>query len=108
MPIDLPKPIAKYFAADKGGAEAVVQCFTENAVVKDEGNTYAGQDEIRRWKTETSAKYTYTVDLIAAEHSGGTTVVTGHLVGDFPGGVVDLRYFFELKGEKIASLEIIP
>src|SRR2546430_15394659 len=34
--LSLPKPIAAYFAADRGDGEAVSQCFTENAVVKDE------------------------------------------------------------------------
>jgi hypothetical protein len=32
----------------------------------------------------------------------------GHLVGNFPGGPVDLRFFFTLAGDKIASLEIFP
>jgi SnoaL-like domain len=108
MSVDLPKPIANYFSADKGDAAAVAQCFTENAVVKDEGHTYNGVDEIRRWKAESSTKYTYTVETIAVEQSHGKTIVTGHLVGNFPGSPVDLRYFFELEGAKIASLEIIP
>jgi len=30
------------------------------------------------------------------------------LTGNFPGSPVDLRFFFELDGDKIASLEIIP
>src|SRR2546422_11663623 len=37
--LSLPKPIAAYFAADRGDGEAVSQCFTDNAVVKDEGHT---------------------------------------------------------------------
>src|SRR5439155_16788552 len=32
--LNLPKPIAAYFAADKGDGEAVSQCFSHNAVVK--------------------------------------------------------------------------
>jgi hypothetical protein len=106
--INLPKPIADYFSADKGDGEAVAQCFTENAVVKDEGHAYNGLDEIRRWKTESSTKYEYTSEPIAVEQAGGKTSVTSHLVGNFPGSPVDLRYFFGLKGEKIASLEVIP
>jgi hypothetical protein len=39
MTLDLPKPIAAYFSADKGDSEAVSRCFVENAVVKDEGRT---------------------------------------------------------------------
>ena len=108
MPVELPNSIAAYFAADRGDSEAVARCFTDSAVVKDEGHTYNGVDEIRRWKAESSTKYTYTVETIAVEQSHGKTIVTGHLVGNFPGSPVDLRYFFELEGAKIASLEIIP
>ena len=38
----------------------------------------------------------------------GKTIVTSRLVGNVPGSPVDLRYFFKLEGDKIASLEIIP
>ena len=41
--LDLPKPIAAYFTADKGDGEAVSRCFTEDAVVKDEGHTHRGR-----------------------------------------------------------------
>ena len=51
MAIDLPKAIADYFTTDKGDkTEAIAQCFTENATVKDEGRTYSGRAEIKRWK----------------------------------------------------------
>jgi hypothetical protein len=35
-PIDLPAPVAAYFAADTTGGEAVAQCFTDGAVVIDD------------------------------------------------------------------------
>ena len=106
--INLPKPIAAYFTADKGDGEAVSQCFTENAVVKDEGHTHKGRAAIKEWKTDASAKYQYTCEPLACEERDGKTVVTSHLVGNFPGSPVDLRFFFKLEGDKIASLEIIP
>jgi len=105
---NLPKPIAAYFAADKADGEAVSRCFTENAVVKDEGHTHKGRAAIKEWKTDASAKYEYTSEPFACEERDGKTVVTSHLVGNFPGSPVDLRYFFHLEGDKIASLEIIP
>jgi hypothetical protein len=109
MAIELPTAIADYFAADKDlSSEAIAACFTQAAVVKDEGNTYTGRDAVRRWKDESSAKYTYTGEPISIAEEGGRTVVTSHLVGDFPGSPTDLRYFFVLDGEKIAELEIIP
>ncbi|TQN60660.1 nuclear transport factor 2 family protein [Agrobacterium tumefaciens] len=104
--VDLPSPISLYFAADTGDGDAVAQCFTETAIVKDEGNTYAGREAIRRWKADSSTKYTYTVEPFAIATEDGRTVVTSHLTGNFPGSPVDLRYFFFLEGDKIAELEI--
>lgn len=110
MSVALPKPIADYFTADAGGNDrgAVARCFTENAVVRDEGRVHAGRAAIQEWKERSAAKYRYTAEPFKAEAIGGKTVVTSHLVGNFPGSPVDLRYFFELDGDKIASLEIIP
>jgi hypothetical protein len=105
--LSLPKPIAAYFTADSGDGEAVSQCFTENAIVKDEGHTYKARAAIKKWKTDASAKYQYTSKPFACEEKDGKIVVTSHLVGNFPGSPVDLRYFFKLEGEKIVSLEII-
>ncbi len=107
MTIDLPKPIAAYFAADSSNGDAVAGCFTAEALVKDEGRTHIGHAAIRKWKAESSAKYTYTSEPFAVEHQNGKTVVTSHLVGNFPGSPVDLRYFFVLEGDKIGSLEIV-
>src|ERR1041385_6527904 len=106
--LNLPKPVAAYFTADKSDGEAVSQCFAENAVVKDEGHTHKGRAAIKAWKTDASAKYESTWEPIACEEKERKTVVTCHLVGNFPGSPVDLRFFFKLEGDKIASLEIIP
>jgi hypothetical protein len=106
--LSLPKPIAAYFTADSVDGEEVSRCFAENAIVKDEGRTHTGRAAIKKWKTDASAKYQYTSEPFASEEKDGKTVITGHLVGNFPGSPVDLRYFFKLEGDKIASLEIIP
>ena len=106
--LSLPKPIAAYFNADSGDSEAVSQCFTEYAVVKDEGHTYGGRAAIKQWKAEASKKYEYTSEPFAHEEKDGKIVVTSRLTGNFPGSPVDLRFFFTLEGDKIASLEIIP
>ena len=107
-PIDLPAPVAAYFAADTTGAEAVAQCFTDGAGVIDERQEYRGRTAIARWKAETSAKFRYTVDQLGAQVSGNQTTVTGRVTGDFPGSPVDLHYRFTLEGGKIARLEIVP
>lgn len=109
MTIELPSVIAAYFAADKKrNAEAISDGFTQDAVVVDEGNTYTGRDAIRQWMAHASTQYSYTVEHFALAREGERTVVTSHLVGNFPGSPVDLRYFFILKDDKIAELEIVP
>jgi hypothetical protein len=108
MSLNLPKSVAAYFAAEKNDGDAVARCFIENATVKDEGHTYTGVAAIKRWKAETSRKYTYTSEPFASEERGGKTVVTSRLTGNFPGSPVELRFFFKLDGDRIASLEIIP
>jgi hypothetical protein len=108
MTLDLPGPIAAYFAADKEDGEAVARCFTEAAVVKDEGRTYRGRAAIRQWKEDAATRYQYTSDPFAYEQRDGTVVVTSRLTGSFPGSPVNLRFFFALEGDKIASLEILP
>ena len=107
MQLDLPKPIAAYFAADQGDSEATSQCFIETAVVKDEGHTYHGRAAIKQWKAEASTKYQYTSEPFECERKDGKLVVTSRLTGTFPGSPVNLRFFFGLEGDKIASLEII-
>ncbi|MBV8225436.1 MAG: nuclear transport factor 2 family protein [Verrucomicrobia bacterium] len=106
---NLPEPIAAYFTADKGlDGKAVSQCFTENAIVKDESHTYSGRAEILQWQEVTTSKYQYTSEPFACEKPDREIIVTSHLTGNFPGSPVDLRYFFKLEGDKISSLEIIP
>ena len=109
MPVVLPDVGREYFEADKAvDPEAIAQCFAEDAVVIDEGNTYAGREAIRQWMANASSKYTYTVKPIAIAPENGRIAVTGHLVGDFPGSPVDLRYIFAFAGDKIAELQIVP
>ena len=76
--------------------------------MKDERHTCQGRAAIKQWKTAASAKYQYTCEPSACEQRDGKLVVTCRLTGNFPGSPVDLRFFFELEGDKIASLEIIP
>jgi len=107
--IDLPDVIARYFAADRqGSAESISACFAQDAVVIDEGNTYSGRDAIRQWMANASTQYTYSVEPFALAEEGGRTVITSHLVGNFPGSPVDLRYLFVIDGDQIAGLEIVP
>ena len=104
----LPGPIAAYFTADSKDGGAVAQCFTDEGVVTDEGQTHRGTAAIQEWKDKATLKFTYTTEPFASMVESGLTVVTSHVVGNFPGSPVDLRFFFGLDGDKIATLRITP
>jgi SnoaL-like protein len=106
--LKLPEPIAAYFNADRRDGGAVARCFTKHAVVRDEGQTHSGPAAIKAWKTEASAKYSYTSEPFAVERKEGRYVVTSRITGNFPGSPVHLRFVFQLERGKIAFLEIAP
>jgi len=107
MTVELPGSIRAYFAADRdGGPDAVAAAFTENGIVKDEGKTHVGRDAIRKWKAGTTLKYTYTMEPFSIAFEDGKTQVMSHVVGDFPGSPIDLRFCFVLANDKIAELEV--
>jgi hypothetical protein len=108
MTLELPHPIAAYLTADKGDGEAAAECFTEHAVVQDEGHTHRGRAAIRKWRADVAAKYQYTTEPLACEQKDGKCVVTSKITGNFPGSPVVLRFFFGLEADRIASLEVIP
>ena len=92
MSVDLPEPIAAYFAAENGhDTGALERCFTEDAVVRDEGQTFKGLADIKQWKAETKKKYQHTVEPLEAVQKDGETIVTNRLTGNFPGSPIDLR-----------------
>lgn len=108
MILDLPKPVAAYFAADGQNGDAVAQCFAESAVVQDEGHTYRGRPAIKKWRDDAAAKYQYTSEPVACDNANGKIVVVSRLTGNFPGSPANLRFFFSVAGDQIETLEILP
>ncbi|WP_382308651.1 hypothetical protein [Herbiconiux sp. UC225_62] len=110
MSIRFPFQVAVYLdAVARDDLEASLAAFTADAVVIDEGRERRGAD-IREWRQTTATEYTYTTDFRSLEAADESHFVAlHHLEGDFPGGVVDLRYRFDLAADgRIARLEIAP
>lgn len=108
QPHELPTTVRDYLAAhlahDTGMA---LRAFTSTAVVVDDGTTYRGPEEIRRFVTKAGAGFSYTTVLVGARKTDDAHWVATHrLEGDFPGGVVDLDYRFAMAGDLIAELVI--
>lgn len=68
MTTSLPPFISRYFtAAEHDDVDALVGCFTDDAVVTDEGRTWHGHAEIRRWRENVATAYEYTLEVLGAE-----------------------------------------
>ena len=106
----LPEAVRRYQDAhDHHATETALSAFTPDASVTDENCTYEGSDQIRRWLDTAAAEFTYTRTFVKAEQtSPNTWVVVNHLEGDFPGGSVDLRYRYTVRGGLISALTIAP
>jgi ketosteroid isomerase-like protein len=107
---ELPETIIRYLDAHLArDLDTALGHYTEDAAVTDEGNTYRGHKQIRDWLEHAASEYTYTIALTATEKiDEDHYTATHHLEGDFPGGVVDLRFRFALRDGLIAELVIEP
>jgi ketosteroid isomerase-like protein len=107
MSLKLPSAILAYFnAANDGNAESVALCFTEDAVVRDEGRDIRGRAAIRAWTQETHAKYAPVTTPLEANGAGDELIVVAQVAGTFPGSPLPLRLHFTLGDGGISALEI--
>lgn len=107
MSVDMPKPVADYFAAEIGNdQEALAQCFAEQALVQDEGQTIHGVAAIKQWMAAAKTKYQHTTEPLSVVRRGGKIIVTAKVSGNFPNSPVQLDHIFGLQDDKIISLEI--
>lgn len=104
----LPPIVARYFELKEGSDTAlVIDVFTDDATVLDDGHTSRGRDAILRWLTGPASEYTTTSTLSDVRRTGSTTELVDLLEGNFPGGRVELRYeFTESPDGLIAALSI--
>ena len=105
--MNLPSAIQAYFAADeRSDGEALIQAFAADAIVKDEGRTYASHQAISAWWRETKAEYQTVIEPLEASQNDNVTKVLAKVTGEFPSSPVKLTFTFRLKGGQIEFLEI--
>ncbi|MGY1623974.1 nuclear transport factor 2 family protein [Geodermatophilus sp. SYSU D00965] len=109
-PGELPATIRGFLTAHVArDVDTAIRAFTPTAVVVDQGQAFRGTDEIRGFLRNAGAEFSYTTELIGAQHvDDARWVATNRLEGDFPGGVAELHYRFTMDGGLIAELVIAP
>jgi ketosteroid isomerase-like protein len=103
----LPSIIADLLKAqDKYDSMAFSECFSDDAIVFDEGKTYRGKKEVRQWNEMTNAKYKTRYEPLEILDNGDRIILTAKISGTFPGSPAIIKYRLETKNGKIASLRI--
>lgn len=104
---NLPKVITDLVKAQNNSdSVAYANCFTETAIVFDEGKTHKGKAEIQHWIAEANEKYKTVMKPIGFEDRGKTNILTAEISGTFPGSPALLKYYLEIMDGLIQSLKI--
>lgn len=104
----LPAPIRAFVAAHESrDADAALVSLSPGAVISDVGESFTGEDALRRFVSQAGAEFTYTDEITRVAQDGEVWVVSHHLEGDFPSGTADLDYRFALDGDRIGRLDIV-
>jgi len=108
MKIKLPS-IIEAFVQGKNNhdSEVVVACFTNDAVVYDEGREFRGAAAIKNWLDASIAKYKVTLTAKNIADIEGEMVLTADVSGNFEGSPVQLDFHFTISEGKIDKLSIL-
>ena len=106
--MNLPPVIAQLVTAQNhANSVGYANCFSETALVKDEGKMYQGKAEIQQWIAQANEKYKTVMQPLEFTQTGPTGVLTAEISGSFPGSPIVLNYHVELKDDLIQSLKIL-
>ena len=110
---ELPAVIVTYLRLASGpqasDAEAVANCFTDDAELVDEGQTRRGRAAVCDWWRGPATAFDYAVEVRSTRGvDDHRYVVFTTLKGNFPGGTVELANRFTIRDGLIARLEIAP
>jgi hypothetical protein len=107
--IDLPEVLTTYLSAKlDADLDAIVACFTDDALVHDEGRDHRGRAAIHAWLADLASTYTITYRLLGADRWESGAALRLEVAGNFPGSPVALHQHFSLAGDRIAALTICP
>ncbi|AFH62769.1 nuclear transport factor 2 family protein [Paenibacillus caseinilyticus] len=107
----LPQVIEEFIAAsNKPDPEAYVDCFSEDAMVLDEGKEWVGKTAIKKWSDEHHFGANVTLDPQKYRQHEAETMVVFKVDGDFDKtglpNPLYLDFYFHIRNHKINQLVI--
>lgn len=103
--MNLPNVIADLAKAQNNlDSVAYSNCFSETALVFDEGKIHKGKKAIQQWIKKANEQYQTVMKPLA--YSAKDETLKAEVSGNFPGSPIVLSYQLELKDGLIQSLKI--
>lgn len=84
---------------------AYAACFSETAVVFDEGKTHHGIKEIEEWIADANQRYRATMNPVSFNEA--ESLLKAEVSGNFPGSPLVLSYHLGIRDGKINSLKVV-
>ena len=104
--MNLPKVIADLVTAQNNfDSVAYAKCFSETAVVSDEGKTHNGRKEIEDWIADSNERYKASIKPISFEEKGSESILKTETSGNFEGSPIVLSYHLKIVDDLIQSLK---
>jgi ketosteroid isomerase-like protein len=107
MNVKLPRIIDDYInASNAHDVKSILSCFSDDAVVHDEGETLHGKQAIEGWIAKTIEKYQFQFKPLSIKDEDSEVILTVEVSGTFDGSPVTLGYHLTIADEKITLLTI--
>ena len=104
--MNLPKVVSDLVAAQNNFDSAAYRnCFSENAIVHDEGKIHNGTKEIEAWIADSNERYHATIKPVGYEEHETESILKAETSGNFPGSPIVLNYHMKISGGLIQSLK---
>jgi hypothetical protein len=105
--MNLPKVVADLVQAQNDfDSVAYATCFSETAVVLDEGKTHNGRKEIELWIADSNERYKATMRPVSFEEKETESILKAEVTGNFEGSPIVMSYHLGIADELIQSLKI--
>lgn len=105
--MNLPKIITDLVNAQNSfDSIAYTNCFSETAMVFDEGKTHNGRVEIQHWIEESNEKYRSVMKPLEYTENGTSSVLSAECSGTFPGSPIVLKFHFDIVDGLIQHLKV--
>ena len=105
--MNLPKVVADLVATQNSfDSVAYANCFSETAVVFDEGKTHNGKKEIEHWIADANERYEATMKPVSFEEKETESLLMAKTSGNFEGSPILLNYHLRIADGLIQSLKV--